>query len=420
MSSRPIEHLHPVVEFVEGLGAGLDDLAEVPVMSMSAQDKCQVLVELARARAQLEALTLRMLAEAEQSEATVASGAASAADWVAIETRQVRRDARSDLKLAQRLGRHELVAAGMATGRVNTAQARAIVASLERLPRTGEFAIGTEQRTAAETHLVALAEHHDARELRVLGRRILEVIAPDLAEEFEGRALEAEEAKALRRTTLVMWEDDQGTTHGRFDIPTAQGQMLTKMILSLSNPARSTATDIDDDLPTPVRHGLAFCQLIEAVPATSLPKAGGCSATVVVTMTLEQLLGRLGDAGVCTLDTGGHISASQARRLACSAGIIPMVLGGKSQVLDVGRRRRLHTEAMRLVMGVRDGGCTAEHCETPPGLCHAHHDIPWSRGGPTNVDTGRLLCPHHHRRMHDPGFRVRRLPSGKIRFHRRE
>jgi hypothetical protein len=74
---------------------------------------------------------------------------------------------------------------------------------------------------------------------------------------------------------------------------------------------------------------------------------------------------------------------------------------------------------MRLAMGVRDGGCTAQGCETPPGLCHAHHDTPWSAAGPTNVDTGRLLCPHHHRRIHDPKYETRRLPGGKVSIHRR-
>ena len=177
---------------------------------------------------------------------------------------------------------------------------------------------------------------------------------------------------------------------------------------------------IDTDLPTPVRHGMALTQLVESIPAEALPKTGGCSATVVVTMTLEQLLADLDAAGVCTLDTGGRISAAQARRLACTAGIIPMVLGGKSQVLDVGRKNRGHTEVMRIVMGVRDGGCTEEHCDVPPALCHAHHDIPWSQGGPTSVESGRLICPHHHRRIHDPRYHVTRLPNGKIRFHRRE
>ena len=70
-------------------------------------------------------------------------------------------------------------------------------------------------------------------------------------------------------------------------------------------------------------------------------------------------------------------------------------------------------------MSVRDRGCTAQHCETPPGLCHAHHNTPWSHGGSTSVDDGRLLCPHHHRRIHDPQYETRHLPGGKVSFHRR-
>jgi hypothetical protein len=202
--------------------------------------------------------------------------------------------------------------------------------------------------------------------------------------------------------------------------------MLEKAILALTSPTRAvavTSTGIDPDLPTPVRRGIALTQLLEAVCADDLPRTGGCGATVVVTMTLEQLLADLntaGAVGVATLDTGAIISASEARRLACSAGIIPLVLGGQCQPLDLGRKRRLHTEAMRVAMGIRDGGCTAEGCQTPPGLCHAHHDHPWSHGGKTNVQTGRLLCPHHHRRLHDPGYLTTHLPNGKLRFHRRE
>ena len=322
-----------------------------------------------------------MLAEAEQSEATVDSGARSAADWLAVETRQVRREARSELRLAEKLERYEVLSPAVARGGVNLAQTRAIVAALERLPRTGEFAVTPEQRLAAEAHLVVLAADHDADELRVLGRHVFVVIAPELAEKFDGKALEAEEAHALRRTTFTMWQDDEGTYHGRFRIPSLHGQMLEKMHLALTSPSRAAginSTGIDPDLPTPVRHGIAFTQLIESISSKDLPRTGGCGATIVVTMTLEQLLADLEEAGVCTLDTGGRISAPEARRLACSAGIIPMVLGGKGQVLDVGRKRRLHTEAMRLAMGVRDGGCTAEGCHTPPGMCHV--DLPRSRG----------------------------------------
>jgi hypothetical protein len=306
----------------------------------------------------------------------------------------------------------------MSEGRVNVAQARVIVAALARLPRTGEFAVSPEQRTAAEAHLVEQAGHHDAKSLRVLGRHLFEVIAPEVAERFEGKILEQEESRALQRTTLTMWEDDEGTCHGRFRVPSLHGQMLEKMILALSSPSRESG--VDPDLAAPVRHGVALTKLIESVCAKDLPRTGGCGATVVVTMRLDQLLADLEQAGVCTLETGGRISAAEARRLACSAGIIPVVLGAKSQVLDVGRKRRLHTEGMRIAMGVRDGGCTTEHCEVAPGLCVAHHDNPWSEGGPTSVESGRLLCPHHHRRIHDPRYQTTRLPNGKVRFHRRE
>jgi hypothetical protein len=88
-------------------------------------------------------------------------------------------------------------------------------------------------------------------------------------------------------------------------------------------------------------------------------------------------------------------------------------------VLDVGRKTRFHTTPMRVALNIRDQGCTAEGCDWPPGLCHAHHDRPWSRGGDTNVKHGRLLCPKHHARAHDPGFTTTPYPGGKVAFTRR-
>lgn len=121
-----------------------------------------------------------------------------------------------------------------------------------------------------------------------------------------------------------------------------------------------------------------------------------------------------------SLDTGGRISAGEARRLARRAGIIPVVLGGASVPLDVGRKRRVHTEAQRIAMGLRDGGCTAGGCDAPSGMTEAHHDeVSWVHGGGTSVDRGRLLCPAHHRRIHDPTFQHSLDKHGKVRFTRR-
>ena len=133
-------------------------------------------------------------------------------------------------------------------------------------------------------------------------------------------------------------------------------------------------------------------------------------------MTLETLMGGLKAA---QLDTGHRISPGLARRLACRAGIIPAVLGGQSQVLDLGRRTRFHTEPQRIALAIEQGGCTAEGCDWPPGMCHAHHDQPWSQGGDTSVKNGRLLCPRHHARAHDPTYTTTKIPGGKVAFHRR-
>ena len=181
------------------------------------------------------------------------------------------------------------------------------------------------------------------------------------------------------------------------------------MILAICSPSRSTndtasSAGIDPDLPTPVRHGIALTQLIETISANTcqnrrlLRHCRGHDDSRPIPCRPRPRRGV--HPRHRRPDHRGRSATSRVHRRDH-----PVVLGGKGQPLDVGRRRRLHSETMRLAMGVRDGGCTTEGCETPPGLCHAHHDTPWSHGGHTSVEDGRLLCPHHHRRIHDPQLR---------------
>jgi hypothetical protein len=123
--------------------------------------------------------------------------------------------------------------------------------------------------------------------------------------------------------------------------------------------------------------------------------------------------------GVARLGSGHAISAGEARRLACTAGIMPMVLSGASQPLDVGRARRFHTPAMRTALALRDRECRATGCDIPAAWCEAHHLVPWAKGGTTRLDDGVLLCGFHHHRAHDHRYQTSRLRNGDIRFHRR-
>ncbi len=176
-------------------------------------------------------------------------------------------------------------------------------------------------------------------------------------------------------------------------------------------------------IPYPVRLGHALMDLLERLPETILPTTGGVPATIVATITLDQLRTGL---GTTTLDTGEEVSAGQLRRLACNAGIIPAVLDGNSQPLDLGRRQRLFTPYQRIALDLRDhggtddpdgGGCVIDGCDRPASVCEAHHPHPWEHGGETNLVNGILVCPYHHHLAHHPDWALT-CTHGTWRFRR--
>ena len=177
---------------------------------------------------------------------------------------------------------------------------------------------------------------------------------------------------------------------------------------------------IDPDTGERIRYpqllAQAFVSLLERIPTSVLPRHGGGAATLMVTMSLDQL--RAG-VGVAELSTGHTISPGEFRRLACNADLIPAVLGGDSEILDLGRAHRLFKPAQRKAMAVRDRTCRTDGCDIPAAWCEAHHLTPWSRGGKTDLRDGVLLCSWHHHRAHDPRYDLRRLPNGDLRFRRR-
>ncbi len=413
MSALQHSHQHPVADLARRCREELGAVADAPLWSLSASEAGDTLVMLTQARAQLDDLLMRVLRHAEVVESGLGTGSTSTTSWWAHATRTTRAEAHRTARLAACLEHHDTVRAALAAGDLRTDQAGVIVAAVDALP--ADVADWVPQ--AATEFLLREATEHDAKALRVLGRRLLEVIDPAAADAEEARRLAAEERHARAVASFTMSDDGAGTCHGRFTLPSLHGRMLRKDLMARAAAARRRSGEVDAGRYSRHRLGLAFMDYIESRPDDTVPSAGGVAATVVVTMELETLLGGLKAA---SLDTGGRISAGEARRLACRAGIIPIVLGGPSVVLDAGRKRRFHSEAQRMAMGVRDGGCTAVGCDAPPDLCHAHHDeTPWSHGGGTSVEKGRLLCPRHHTLIHDSAFQHSLDKHGKVRFSRR-
>ena len=123
---------------------------------------------------------------------------------------------------------------------------------------------------------------------------------------------------------------------------------------------------------------------------------------------------------VVTTTSGEQMTAGQARRLACTAGLLPAVLGGNSEILDLGRQSRLFTTAQRKALEIRHRTCTETDCTMPAAFTEAHHKNPWTHGGQTNLDDGTLLCSFHHHRAHHPHWETRYHPNGSTTFHRRQ
>ena len=131
-----------------------------------------------------------------------------------------------------------------------------------------------------------------------------------------------------------------------------------------------------------------------------------------VSTSLDALRDGLHRAGIT--DSGENLSAATLRRMACDAEIIPTVLNSKGSVIDVGRRTRRVSEALRCVLIARDGGCVWPGCDAPPSRCDAHHIKHWADGGPTNADNLALLCHRHHILLHEGRHRLKRVDDAWV------
>ena len=412
MSSTFDRCMHPVLACADAVEAALKESADVQVMFMDPDDKRAALLRLTRLESQLAALRLRVMAVSD--DVALAEGARDVAALITHHTLNDGGATRRDLALAAALdGRWTLVAAALGRGEVNLAQARVITHALNELPTDK---VSADDLARAEDHLVAEAAHFGPRELRVLGRRILEVVAPEIYEQHEAEQLAEEEHRARRRTSLVSTRLGDGTTRITINVPDAVATRLHTYLEAFTSP-RHQGTGEGDRIPVDRKRGQAFCSLMEVLDPNRLPVHGGDATTLIVTVSLDALRRELGTG---ELGPAEKLTAAEVRRLACTARIIPAVLGGKSEVLDLGRSSRLFRPAQRKAMIIRDRECRAEGCTIPAAWCEAHHlGKPWAEGCRTDLKDGLLLCSWHHHRAHDPGYDSCRLPNGDVRFSRR-
>ncbi|KIG14202.1 HNH endonuclease domain protein [Enhygromyxa salina] len=114
------------------------------------------------------------------------------------------------------------------------------------------------------------------------------------------------------------------------------------------------------------------------------------------------------------LRDGTPVPLHMARMLSCDSARVDVVTGADGQLLDVGRSTRAIPSAISRALWLRDGGCRVPGCGRNRHL-HGHHIQGWAEGGPTRLSNLVLVCPGHHRMIHEGGLSVE-IRADKIMF----
>lgn len=376
------------------VGVLLEASVGMPLVRHAEGELQEAVEHLAALRASCELMLVHVLAELE-SRGLAPPGGLSAIDWLRAHDSGLSAGAAKAIVTVARAviePRWASLRARVAMGHVPVSSAAQIVELHERVHRVAD----SEQLDAILEHLTDQAATARPEQLARLVRQQADQLTPP------GDAERMDEARRGCRGLWFTAPNRTGMVRMTAVLDPEAAAVVKAAVDPLSAPCPATDTKgrtVEPDPRTPARRRAdALVAIIgrgvsspDGVPSTD-------KAKVIVTIEHDVLTGRL--AGTGTTLTGDVLSAATVRRLACDAGIIPMVLGRASEPLDVGRERRLVTKGLRLALIARDRGCSFPNCSTPPQWCDGHHVHHWSRGGKTSLTTTALLCPRHHSHVH--------------------
>jgi hypothetical protein len=350
----------------------------------------------------LAAVKLHLIREIDGRNLPIAQEAANTAVWLRGRLHLSIHTARRMVDLARILDQRPVLDAALSTATLNVEQAHIVAKTIRDL--TGETSPDVVDLT--EKTLVEQYPDWEPVIFRKIAARILAHIAPDIAEDANRRAAERDEKRAQQTRAFTLTNNDDGRYRITGWLDAEAAATVNAALDPLCKPdADRTATQRRADALVEV------CRL--ALRTEELPANGGDRPQIVATIPYDVVRNQLGTE---QLDTGERLSPEHARRLACDTHLNPMVLGGDSQILNVGQSRRLFTGPLRRALVARDGGCAFPGCDRPPRWCDAHHIQAWTASGKTSLNNGVLLCGYHHRLIHRGEWQVRLGADGMPEF----
>jgi hypothetical protein len=351
--------------------------------------------ELERATRIIEAERARRLCELDRRRVFAADGHLSTAAWLAHRQGLSRRAAEGAVRRAQALEEMSEVARAFAEGEVSTS-------AVDELARASEQA--PEAFAKSEPALVEASRTMPFGELRRVVETWRAAADPDRAAEEEDRRYE--------RRNLNVGPSPDGMVRIAGELDPETGQSLITAIRAVID-VEARGTGRSDGRTPNQRRADALGEVSRGwLRSLERPTVGNEVPHVVVTMDVDTLRGCPGSPGRsgrsgrgAELSDTGRITPESARRIACDANVTRVITGARSEPLELGRRTKVVSAALRRALGVRDRGCRFPGCGRPPGWADAHHVVHWADGGETSISNLVLLCRPHHRVVHR-GFGV--------------
>jgi Domain of unknown function (DUF222)/HNH endonuclease len=352
----------------------------------------------------------------------------SCASWLSWKCQMSSGAAREHVRVARALRDLPVIRAGFGAGRLSYAKVRALTR------------IATPD---TEEGLAELAGPMTGNQLERFARAHRQVSHAD------------DTTARIRRRLAWRFEDD-GSLAGTFRLPPLAGAVLLKALRAAagdpehphpgqdagvsaetppaSQPAVATSSSLADALLVIAEGYLAATaaaagdpevyQVIvhvgagaitaDAGPAGSPARAAGVSAETPPTRPVP---GHPADPARCHVEDGPAVSVSTAQMIGCTAALSWMAHDRDGTILDLGRRRRRPSAALRRAARERDTcRCRFPGCESR--RVDLHHIRYWSHGGRTSLDNRVSLCKYHHMLVHDRGYLMAAKPGGGFAFYR--
>jgi hypothetical protein len=376
-----LSELRSVVEAFRG-----EALADLPDARLE-----EDFAELQQAVEVLDAERLRRLAEIDRRGVHARDGFLSAASWLVSSHKVSWGSARTDVRIARALQDMPRSLRALQEGAVSMSAVKVLAAARETDPHAFD---------RSEPQLLEAARTHGIGDLqRVVAFWRQQV---DLDRDLRGD----DAARARRRLHASATYLGMVRVDGDLD-PETGAVLLTALRAVMDAETRSHGGD-DERTPAQRRADAMGEICRQWLDRSDRPMVGGERPHVTLTVAAGMLSGDT--AGSAEFDQTGPVPVDVAKRHVCDASVMRVVLSGRSQPIDVGRRTPIVPPTMRRAVIVRDRRCRFPGCDRPHSWCDAHHIVHWADGGPTAVGNLLLLCRRHHRMVHTTGgFRLELL-----------